>query len=77
MPIYEYHCEDCAKSFETFVRPGHDDDAVCPTCDGSRLSRELSVFASGRGAEGGSPQAMASAGPVTRGGCCGGGCGCH
>ena len=77
MPIYEYHCEDCSLSFETFIRPGHDEDAVCPTCDGAHLSRELSVFASGRIGNGDASHPAASAAPMPRGGCCGGGCGCH
>jgi putative FmdB family regulatory protein len=74
MPIYEFHCIDCETSFETLVRASHDEDAECPSCHGSHLSRELSVFASGRnGAESGA----ASAPPMRGGGCCGGGCGCH
>jgi putative FmdB family regulatory protein len=75
MPIYEFHCDDCATSFETLVRPGHDEDAQCPSCAGMRLSRELSVFASGRTQNGDSMAAPGAAMP--RGGCCGGGCGCH
>jgi putative FmdB family regulatory protein len=74
MPIYEYRCDDCAQSFETFVRPGHPEDAACPDCAGAHIHRELSVFASGRGAESASPQAMPSARPAMGGGCCGGRC---
>ncbi|MGH8011447.1 MAG: FmdB family zinc ribbon protein [Candidatus Binataceae bacterium] len=71
MPIYEYRCDDCANSFETLVRTGHEDHADCPACHGVNLSRELSVFASAR-ADASSPA------PAARGGgCCGGGCGCH
>ncbi|HZP46852.1 MAG TPA: zinc ribbon domain-containing protein [Candidatus Binataceae bacterium] len=74
MPIYEFHCADCDAPFETFVRSGHDEDAACPTCHGTRLRRELSVFASaGRAADG---MAQAAGAPA-RGGCCGGACGCH
>src|SRR6266851_2191152 len=50
MPIYEYRCDDCEVSFETFVRAGHDEDAECPTCHGDKLSREMSVFAQARSA---------------------------
>ncbi len=81
MPIYEFHCADCDRSFETLVRPGHDEDAECPGCHGARLSREMSVFASARGSGGDIPAigAGASAGNMMRGGggCCGGGCGCR
>jgi len=78
MPIYEFHCEDCDTSFETLVRPGHDEDAECPDCHGAHLNREMSVFASARGvgADGATAPA-ASAGTMRGGGCCGGGCGCH
>lgn len=76
MPIYEYRCEDCESSFETLVRPGHDEDAECPSCHGGRLYREMSVFAS-RGA-GGRDVPAAGGGGLMRGGggCCGGSCGC-
>jgi putative FmdB family regulatory protein len=79
MPIYEYHCADCNRSFESFVRPGGQ-ETQCPACHGENITRELSVFASGRGAD-------AAAGPLAGGGnsggamggsgCCGGGCGCR
>jgi putative FmdB family regulatory protein len=85
MPIYEFRCEDCATSFETLVRAGHRGDARCPRCNGARLVREMSVFASRAGA-GDSARAAADAiasnggsgpGRMGGGGCCGGACGCH
>jgi putative FmdB family regulatory protein len=85
MPIYEYRCANCDRSFEAFVRPG-DNSAQCPHCNGSKLTREMSTFAS-RTSNGDSASAVASAiansgtsssGSMTGGGgCCGGGCGCH
>jgi putative FmdB family regulatory protein len=83
MPIYEYRCVECDRSFEAFVRNGAD-DASCPECHGSRLTREMSTFAA-RGSNGdGASAAMnaiaangGSAGRMTGGGCGGGGCGCH
>jgi len=83
MPIYEYHCSDCDRSVEVLVRAGHDEDAECPGCRGSRLTREMSVFAARGGDSNGvaaAAQAIASNGggrPSGGGGCCGGGCGCH
>jgi putative FmdB family regulatory protein len=81
MPIYEFRCEDCGTSFETLVRGAG--DAQCPRCDGSRLAREMSVFAA-RGASADSARAAADAiasngGGTGRmgGGCCGGACGCR
>lgn len=82
MPIYEYRCADCDRSFEAFVRSAAD-DADCPHCHGSKLTREMSTFAargsSNGDAAGAVAQAMASngGGRMTGGGCCGGGCGCH
>lgn len=82
MPIYEYRCARCDVSFEALVRPGHD-DAQCPHCNGTKLSREMSTFAArsanGNGA-GAAEQAFASNGSSASpaaGGCCGGGCGCR
>lgn len=82
MPIYEYRCTRCDRSFEAFVRPG--DAAECPHCHGSKLTREMSTFAA-RGSNGDGAAAVASAmansdtssGFTGGGGCCGGGCGCH
>jgi putative FmdB family regulatory protein len=78
MPIYEYRCVECERSFEAFVRPG--DDAECPSCHGSKLKRELSVFAVRGAASDGdaaAASAIASNGRPSGGGCCGGACGCH
>jgi putative FmdB family regulatory protein len=72
MPIYEYHCQECDRSFETLVRPGREEDAQCPSCNGVNLSRELSVFASARSAG----EVNVNGGGMM-GGCCGGSCGCH
>ena len=83
MPIYEYRCANCDRSFEAFVRPS-DTSAQCPHCNGSKLTREMSTFAS-RASNGDSAAAVASAmansgtsnGFTGGGGCSGGSCGCH
>jgi len=84
MPIYEYRCTNCERSFEAFVRRG-DAGAQCPLCHGSKLTREMSTFAA-RGSNGAGAAAVADAiansgaangGLTAGGGCCGGGCGCH
>ena len=81
MPIYEYHCTDCDRSVEVLVRHGNQEDAECPTCHGSHLTREMSVFAPRGGDSNGvaaAAQAMASnGGGRPSGGCGGGACGCH
>jgi putative FmdB family regulatory protein len=82
MPIYEYRCAGCDRSFEAFVRPG-DDSTQCPHCHSSKLTRELSTFAAR--SNGDTTAAAASAiansgtngGSTAGGGCCGGACGCH
>jgi putative FmdB family regulatory protein len=78
MPIYEYQCNDCDRPFETLVRRGHDDDAQCPSCNGVRISRRMSVFASARAAAGDAiPNGIGDSTMRAGGGCCGGSCGCH
>jgi len=81
MPIYEYRCSNCERSFEALVRAS-DALARCPHCDGSAVTREMSTFAARAGnGDSVAAAAQAIAGSGTRegggGGCCGGGCGCH
>ena len=84
MPIYEYRCADCDRSFEAFVRP-HDDGAECPHCHSTKLTRELSTFAARTNGDSAAVASAAIANSGTSngngfsggGGCCGGGCGCH
>lgn len=48
MPIYEYHCENCDKIFETLVFGSQ--EVQCPTCGGT-VERVMSCcsFKSGAG----------------------------
>jgi putative FmdB family regulatory protein len=75
MPIYEYHCEYCDRSFEALVRIGQLNETQCPSCGGMKLSREMSVFASR--ADNTTAQANEGATMPASGGCCGGSCGCR
>ncbi len=67
MPVYEYRCVDCTRSFEKLVPLAANGDSVeCPQC-GRKAVKQFSTFAalgvkaaSGGGGGGG-------------GGCCGGG----
>jgi putative FmdB family regulatory protein len=68
MPIYEYVCMACESHFEELQRLEAADPA-CPDCGSAKTKRQLSVFAAHGTAE------QPSFGG-TRGGCCGGGCGC-
>jgi len=47
MPIYEYACTDCHHRFETLVRGSWTPE--CPSCHGTALERQLSVFAAHAG----------------------------
>ena len=50
MPIYEFHCEACEKSFEMMTTmSGRDAKVACPHCDSKKTSRKLSVVAVGGG----------------------------
>ena len=44
MPIYEFHCPQCDRDFETLVMRS-DDKVCCPTCDSKKVRRLMSGFA--------------------------------
>lgn len=48
MPIYEYHCEDCNRDFETLVMR-KSEVVQCPGCGGEHLSKLISAHAVGHG----------------------------
>ncbi len=72
MPIYEYRCEDCRRSFEVLTAFADRERAqMCPSCESLNSRVQVSSFAAvGAGLE---PLPMAAKGG---GGCCGGSCGC-
>ncbi len=70
MPLYEYKCEKCDKSFE-ILQKSNNEKAVCPNCGGTSLEKLFSVFASGSTSSGNG--GIPSPSP---GGCAPGGCGC-
>ena len=62
MPIYEYTCKSCQKTFDHLARTMSSDSAVkCPECGSPKTERALSVFAVGGPAE--QKSAAPSAGP--------------
>ena len=77
MPIYEYECKDCQRTFEKLERtmssadePSAKPTTPCPGCGSQQTARKLSVFAAGAGSES-SPASEAS---LPHPGChCGGG----
>ena len=72
MPIYEYCCADCEKTFEKRRSMSQADaEIACPDCGGLHTRRGLSRFAAFSRGGGGSSHAVAGGG----GGC--DGCGSH
>ncbi|MBI4515726.1 MAG: zinc ribbon domain-containing protein [Deltaproteobacteria bacterium] len=76
MPIYEYLCADCKRPFEELVF-STTAKVKCPMCQGRRVERQMSVFASRAGDSSSGPAPVAGGNGGGGGGCCGGGCGCR
>lgn len=67
MPIYEFNCTTCDRSFEELVRSTEAiSEVVCPTCGSRRVRRKISLFAS-KSASGGAGFAAASAASCSTG----------
>ena len=66
MPIYEYNCLDCSKTFEKIVWNSGDKEVICPYCQGKNSIRVLSAFAKGSGGLKGN-LAAANCGPSSGG----------
>jgi len=66
MPIYDYSCRACGKTFEAFVlRQSDAAEVTCPGCGAREVERRISrpAAVSGAGAAGGAP-ARRGCGPV-------------
>ena len=78
MPIYEYRCEPCERTFETLVR-SESDVPHCPDCGGIDLAKQFSVPAAAKvnGSNSGLPvrDPGSMPGPCGMGGCGSGMCG--
>ena len=66
MPIYEYACKACERSFEELIMRRSDEaDVRCPRCKGKRVEKLVSRPAVARsGGDGGGAAASAGCGPV-------------
>lgn len=54
MPIYEYRCTKCGKTFDLLRRfTQTDEDVICPECESEQVERILSGFATGGCGSGG------------------------
>ncbi len=45
MPLYEFDCGGCGKTFELLVRSTDWKGAPCPHCGSKKLAKKLSTFA--------------------------------
>ncbi|MFC1498532.1 zinc ribbon domain-containing protein [Verrucomicrobiota bacterium] len=75
MPIYEYQCGKCKKSFEHLARSMSDPAPKCPKCGAGEVEKQLSSFSalSGNSHDSSLPP-CSSEGTCPSGGCAGGGC---
>jgi putative FmdB family regulatory protein len=65
MPIYEYACGECSKSFEEFVIRRSDEAEVrCPKCQSRKVARQMSRPAATRSGGGGGGRSGPGCGPV-------------
>ena len=48
MPLYEYKCQACGKTFEMLRRmQDADRELECPECESAKVERQFSTFATG------------------------------
>jgi putative FmdB family regulatory protein len=67
MPIYEYACKACHRTFEELVlRRSDEADVRCPACQGRRVEKRMSRPAAARsgGEGGGAAESSPGCGPV-------------
>lgn len=49
MPIYEYRCSECSKTFDILHRTTRISETKCPSCGSERVARLVSAFAVNHG----------------------------
>jgi len=47
MPIYEYECKKCGRSFETLRGFNEKANPPCPECGSKKTKRRMSAFSTG------------------------------
>jgi putative FmdB family regulatory protein len=74
MPIYDYQCSDCGKSYDVFHKVREVvEDVVCPSCNSAKHVRLISAPAISTKGTG---SYLSDAAPsCSDGSCCGGSCG--
>jgi putative FmdB family regulatory protein len=74
MPIYEYQCSGCGKSYDVFHKVREvEEDVVCPGCGSTKHVRLISAPAFSVKGSGSSVSDPVPS--CTDGSCCGGSCG--
>ncbi|HYA02259.1 MAG TPA: zinc ribbon domain-containing protein [Syntrophobacteria bacterium] len=77
MPIYEYHCADCDRQFETLVFRTSD-PVTCPGCGTAQVQRVLSVCAFKSGGDKGAASSRMGSSAKSCSGCAAANCSsCH
>lgn len=80
MPMYDFYCSDCRERFELFTSYATSVGGVsCPNCQGNRVRKLFSVFATNGRGSGSSADSASDFGEDSGygGGCaCGGACSC-
>ena len=67
MPIYDYKCNECGKTYDIFHKVREvAEDVVCPRCGSVKHTRLLSAPSFNMGSQPDAP-------PCATGGCCSGG----
>jgi putative FmdB family regulatory protein len=70
MPIYDYQCDECGKTYDIFHKVREvEEDVVCPTCGSTKHTRLLSAPSFSM------KSSQAEAPSCPNAGCCGGSCG--
>jgi len=61
MPIYEYRCRSCGKTFEHLHRRLGERSPACPYCGFQKVEKQFSTFSPGKGESGRGDDAPACA----------------
>ena len=75
MPIFEYECDKCKKTFELLVR-SNEEVPECPECGCKKISKQVSSFSASSGSSGDCPAGGPCHDTSAKHHCCGGGCSC-
>ena len=75
MPIYDYRCNSCGKTYDVYHKVREvTADVSCPSCNSLEYTKLMSIPAPAT-AVSGSSQGSPSSSSCETGGCCGGSCG--